>query len=272
MSSHRSVIKQSWLYVSLVILVSISALFLTSCIEEQPSSSLYYVTEILDGDTIKILYNGSEVSVRYIGIDTPETHEGTKPVGEFGIEAMEFNRDLISESKGWVHIEWRGFDYYDRRLGYVYTQDDRMINVEIIRNGLARPLTYTSTSEHSQDFKEAYIEAYENRRGIFSKYDPDSDDPAPTVEASVVKNNLDDYLGKIIWLKFTVTYAYKYEFGCSDAIVEIRDEEADLFFGGNPNFYQYLGKEVKVYGEIWEEDGKPEILLRAPFEIKPIGE
>lgn len=199
MSSHRSVIKQSWLYVSLVILVSISALFLTSCPGWFTSS--YYVTEIIDGDTIKVLYNGEEVKVRYIGIDTPETHsdyQDSKPNGEFGIEAMEFNRDLISQS-GWrVSIIARGYDKYDRLLAYVYTKDDKMINEEIIRNGLARPLTYTSTSEHSQDFKEAYEEAFKERRGIFSKYDPDSDNPAPTVDASVVKDNLDDYLGKII--------------------------------------------------------------------------
>lgn len=260
---------QTWLYISLIILVSISALFLTSCIVEQPFS-LYYVTKVLDGDTIKIQYKGEIISVRYIGIDTPETHAGSKPVGEFGTVAANYNEQLISES-GWkVGIVARGYDYYGRLLAYVYMKDDKMINEEIIRNGLARPLTYENTSEHSKDFKNAYCEAYYNRRGIFSKYDS-----AKVVDASVVKNNLTPfyyggYLGKIIWLKFTVTYAYKYKFGGLDAIVEIRDEEAGLFFSADPNFYQYLGKEIKVYGEIWEEDGKPKILLRAPFEIEVI--
>lgn len=266
--------KQSWLYVSLVILVSISALFLTSCPGWRASSS-YHVLKITDGDTIEILYDNEATTVRYIGIDTPETHAGSKPIGEFGTAAADYNEQLISESGWQVDIVTRGHDWYGRLLAYVYTKDGKMINEEIIRNGLARPLTYENTSEHSEDFKRAYHEAYNNKRGIFSKYDLAEE----VVDASIVKNNLTPfynggYLGKIIWLKFTPTdndeYKYGYRLFSQDAIIELRYEEADLFFGGDPKFDEYKGKEVKVYGEIWEEGGKPKILLRAPFEIKVI--
>jgi micrococcal nuclease len=53
-------------------------------------------------------------------------------------------------------------------------------------------------------------------------------------------------------------------------LVEIREEEKDLFFTDNANFENYDGKKIRVFGEIWEENDKPKILLRAPFELKII--
>lgn len=46
------------------------------------------VIEVLDGDTVK-LANG--MVVRYLGLDTPETHHPEKPVEYFGIKAFKFN-------------------------------------------------------------------------------------------------------------------------------------------------------------------------------------
>ncbi|AKI98213.1 hypothetical protein IX53_02385 [Kosmotoga pacifica] len=236
------------------------------------------VLSITDGDTIRILYDydrdgyPENIPLRYIGVDTPELHENSKPMGEFGEEAYQFNKQLIEDSGYVIRIEPHGFDSFGRILAFLYTENGKFINEELIRNGLARPLTYENTAQHSMDFKEAYYEAYNNRRGIFSLYDT-----APVVDASEVRNDLKSfvdggYLGKIIWLKFYVTDASKYILEGNDAIVEIRKEEANLFFDGDPEFESYLHKTVKVFGEIWEnkEDGKPKILLRAPFELKII--
>jgi len=45
---------------------------------EQPK--FYTIIKIIDGDTIKIDFEGKPVNVRYIGIDTPETVHPGKPV------------------------------------------------------------------------------------------------------------------------------------------------------------------------------------------------
>src|SRR4051812_9874016 len=46
------------------------------------------VTSVVDGDTIKVrLDSGQTITVRLIGMDTPEIHHPTKPVQCFGQEA-----------------------------------------------------------------------------------------------------------------------------------------------------------------------------------------
>ena len=44
------------------------------------------VTHVVDGDTIRVLIDGAEYRVRYIGIDTPETKHPTHGVEPFGPE------------------------------------------------------------------------------------------------------------------------------------------------------------------------------------------
>lgn len=228
------------------------------------------VISVTDGDTIKVMYDSDnnglhdEVSVRYIGIDTPEIHPGSKPVGEYGEEAYEVNRTLIESSGYEVRMEVHGTDRYGRILAYVYTKNGEFINEEIIENGLARPLTYNDTDHHSEDFKEAYYNAYENRKVFFTKYDTES------LDASVVNSKLTDYLGKVIWIEFKVDQSTKNSLQSNYAIVEIREEEKDLFFTDNANFENYDGKRIRVFGEIWEENDKPKILLKAPFELEII--
>ena len=90
------------------------------------------VTVVIDGDTIEI--EGGE-TVRYIGIDTPETDEC------YGPEATEANRELV-EGKEVIlirDIENRG--KYDRLLRYVIA-DGRFVNAELVRLGYAEPRSY----------------------------------------------------------------------------------------------------------------------------------
>src|SRR5919106_1283158 len=53
------------------------------------------VLDVTDGDTIRVLIRGEEESVRYIGIDTPESVAPGEPVECFGARASEFNDRLV---------------------------------------------------------------------------------------------------------------------------------------------------------------------------------
>src|SRR5690242_21935040 len=50
------------------------------------------VFEVVDGDTIKVDLAGKEYTVRYVGMDTPETVDPRRPVGCFGKEASNENK------------------------------------------------------------------------------------------------------------------------------------------------------------------------------------
>ena len=53
------------------------------------------VTEVTDGDTVVLDFDGRRESVRLIGVDTPETKHPKKPVECFGPEASARTLSLL---------------------------------------------------------------------------------------------------------------------------------------------------------------------------------
>ncbi|WP_129408222.1 thermonuclease family protein [Marinitoga lauensis] len=196
---------------TLFIIILVLSFLIMSCSKQttnnQDIEKTYYVSRVIDGDTLKVYYNGDEVSVRLIGIDTPETHSGNKPLGELGDKAYWFTRNKIyteNEKKSYVYLEFDNDKYgnYDRLLAYVYYKGKdgkiHFLNKEIMENGYARPLFYSDTSKHKDEFIEAYKKAFEERKGIFQFYDSKN----RIIED---KNLTDSDIGKIRNVKFKVS-------------------------------------------------------------------
>ncbi len=99
----------------------------------------------IDGDTIAITDgNGRKEHVRLVGIDTPETGKGTRPLECFGNEASDFTRDLFANAGNTVYLEYdqENRDRYDRLLRWVWFKDQRtgqvyLANEAIVRSGYA---------------------------------------------------------------------------------------------------------------------------------------
>jgi len=63
---------------------------LSTPVASQGDSAVVQVTRVIDGDTIRVWdVFGDRVTVRYIGVDTPETKHPTKEVEPYGMEAAE---------------------------------------------------------------------------------------------------------------------------------------------------------------------------------------
>lgn len=156
--------------IMVVLLAFLGVLMGCQFIPGSPSEGLYPVTRVVDGDTIKVLVNNQEETVRYIGIDTPETVHPSKPVEFMGAEASKMNKDLIMTSGGVVRLELdiQEKDKYGRYLAYVYA-GETFINYELVRLGYARVATYPPNVKHSLDFIRAEKEARENNRGLWSE-------------------------------------------------------------------------------------------------------
>ena len=121
---------------------------------------LAVVTHVVDGDTIDVEIGGRSERVRLIGIDTPETRKPNTPIECWGPEASAFTQSLLPEGTE-VRIERDvvGRDDYGRLLGYVHLVDaagtDGMgtfVNMQIIEQGLARPLTIEPNSTFAREF------------------------------------------------------------------------------------------------------------------------
>jgi micrococcal nuclease len=60
-------------------------------------------------------------------------------------------------------------DRYGRLLAYVYLDDGKFVNEEIIKNGYAYPMTIAPNTRHAADFKALYEKAQANKLGLWSK-------------------------------------------------------------------------------------------------------
>jgi len=94
------------------------------------------VERVSDGDTI-VLAGGERV--RYMGVDAPELE--SKVIGleeKIKVEAFEFNKNMVEGKTVTLEFEPKGEtrDYYSRLLAYVWIEG-KMVNLELVRNGLA---------------------------------------------------------------------------------------------------------------------------------------
>jgi endonuclease YncB( thermonuclease family) len=138
---------------------------------QPPSQYTYYsVTEVVDGDTIKISMNGKTETLRLIGMDTPETVDPRKPVQCFGKEASNKAKELLSGKK--VRIETDPTqgerDKYERLLAYVYRDDGIFYNKYMIEQGYAHEYTYNTPYKYQAEFKAAQKSAQTAQLGLWS--------------------------------------------------------------------------------------------------------
>jgi len=123
---------------------------------------LYTVSRFVDGDTIVVNMNGKDETLRFIGVDTPETHKPNTPVQCYGPAAAAYTKNLISATGSKVRLasdpESTNRDRYDRLLRYVYLPDGRLVNEELIRNGYGFYYPYfpfTKAKQFEADEKQA---------------------------------------------------------------------------------------------------------------------
>lgn len=128
------------------------------------------VARVTDGDTIHVERNGHDETIRLIGIDTPETKKPDTPVQCFGPEATAYTTSLLPKGTR-LHLERdvEARDPYGRLLAYVYRVDDGMfVNLQIISQGYARPLTIPPNVAHADEFVAAARSAEAGNVGLWA--------------------------------------------------------------------------------------------------------
>lgn len=130
------------------------------------------VTRVIDGDTIEVKTGMDILTVRYIGIDTPETVDPRRGVQCFGKEARYENKKLVEGKKAILVKEVSETDKYGRLLRYVYLKLENgellFVNDYLIRQGFAKASTFPPDVKYSQAFLEAEREARENKMGLWN--------------------------------------------------------------------------------------------------------
>lgn len=128
------------------------------------------VSKETDGDTVHVRIGGTDESVRFIGIDTPETHGRNGLIECFGQQAADHTAKLIPVgARVRLVRDAEARDRYGRLLAYVYRDtDDLFVNLALARDGYADVLTYPPNVAHATEFVAAVADARDHNRGLWS--------------------------------------------------------------------------------------------------------
>jgi micrococcal nuclease len=135
--------------------------------EEAPAGD-GMVTRVVDGDTVHVRVAGEDETVRYIGVDTPESVKPGTPVECFAKAASAANERLVGGQRVRMSYDAERRDRYGRLLAYVYrTRDGAFVNAELVRQGYARTLTIPPNVRFAERFSALARDAREARRGLW---------------------------------------------------------------------------------------------------------
>lgn len=128
------------------------------------------VVRVVDGDTVRVLINGEEKTIRLIGMNTPETVDPRREVQCFGKEASNKARELLSDQIVYLEsdVSQGDTDKYQRLLRYVWLPDGSNFNKLMIAEGYAYEYTYDLPYRYQKEFKDAQSEAQKVKRGLWA--------------------------------------------------------------------------------------------------------
>ncbi|MBU3911218.1 MAG: thermonuclease family protein [Candidatus Omnitrophica bacterium] len=236
------------------------------------------VSRVIDGDTIE-LSDGR--TVRYIGIDTPEVREKKdndwiyKPM-PYAEEALAFNRKLVEGKVVNLEFDVQKKDIYHRVLAYVYPVrkgnfsngvniEDRMINLEMVRQGYAMIYTYPPNVKYAEQFLKAQEEARKDKKGLWAELE----------DGVIASSEAEKHIGLIKIVKTEVMDTY-----LSDKVLVLncRDNFKVAIFRNNfslfpieaarsPDSY-FRNRTIQVYGVLKEYKGSNEIIVNHPSQLE----
>lgn len=149
------------------------------------------VYKIVDGDTVVL--KGGE-TVRYLNIDTPEVG---RPYAD---EATALNRKLVKFKDVRLEVDVEERDIYGRLLAYVYVETEQgwvMVNLELVRAGLARLLFIPPNGKYRGAFEAALQDAMIHRRGMWGS-------TGGVLSVADLEAKLVEYTNEVVTVRFEI--------------------------------------------------------------------
>ncbi len=224
---------------------------------EAPPTTYYYVEKVFDGDTI-LLSNGTKV--RFLGINTPEVAGGRKTEEQGGQAAKNWLKQRLEHNKVSLQFDVEKQDKYLRSLAYVFDEQKRNINLELVKQGLAAVSIFPPNLKYLDQLLAAQQSAESAKLGIwaYQQYAP----------KSFQSLNQDNYHG---WQRITGTIRavkkarknFYLQFS-EQVALQVPDEFVDLF----PDLDSYVGKSIEARGWVHRSKERFALLIRHPGELK----
>jgi micrococcal nuclease len=133
------------------------------------------VVEHVDGDTVRVRISNPPQgltlieTLRFLGVDTPETVHPQRPEEAFGREASGFTKERLLGKRVYLAFDWDLRDRYGRLLVYVYTGPPAScFNAELVREGYAHAYT-RYPFQFMEEFRLLEADARGAGRGLWAK-------------------------------------------------------------------------------------------------------
>jgi micrococcal nuclease len=168
------------------------------------------VTQIIDGDTIYVEIDGAEYSVRYIGIDAPET-DARQPAECLGEAATERNRELVEDLIVGLEKDVSETDEFGRLLRYVWLNQGQMVNAMLVGEGYAEARAYAPDVQHQELLDQLETRAQSEGLGIWGPACAETETPTVVANSApgaceysgtsepVIKGNISQNSGERIY-------------------------------------------------------------------------
>lgn len=126
------------------------------------------VVRVVDGDTFQVLRHGRDVTIRLVGIDTPEVGWYGGEAECYGARAGLFVRDLLEGERVRLEFDLERIDPYQRTLAYAYLGDGRMVNRLLVRRGFAEVTIFEPNDRYEPQLRAAERAARGEAAGLWS--------------------------------------------------------------------------------------------------------
>ena len=121
-----------------IIIIMISIFFVS--INYVYAKEVVKFSKCVDGDTLKVIIEDKEYTVRMLSIDTPESVKANTEVEYYGKESSEYTCKKLTNAKK-IELEYDEksdkFDKYDRLLAWVFV-DNKLLQTELVELGYAK--------------------------------------------------------------------------------------------------------------------------------------
>lgn len=136
----------------------------------------YPVDHFIDGDTLAVNMDGNIESVRFIGVDTPETVKPNVASQCFGREASDYVKRVIGTQPVRLVADPVGDnrDRYNRLVRYVYLPDGTLLDQLLVERGYGFAYLLSPFSK-KDDFSAAEEHARAAKRGLWAHCQPTFD-------------------------------------------------------------------------------------------------
>jgi micrococcal nuclease len=131
-----------------------------------PTRFAAVVTAPVDGDTVHVRTARGNETVRFLGVNTPETHHPTKGVECYGPEAAAFTDRELTGRQVTLELDVEHRDRYGRLLAYVIV-DGRRFNDVLLTRGYARLLLIPPNGTYGRTMLDEELAARRAHRGLW---------------------------------------------------------------------------------------------------------